>query len=154
MPRLFIMHSRICLHLRVFDNLRPFLSFTADKFCKALGRTATVFSAELVHFFLDIRHRQHAVDVLVHALDHGRRQFAGPDQPVPGGGLETGASRFGHGRHTGVAFGARILPVRALGRCGGYSSDMADAIAWAAGNTITGVPANANPAKVIKPLLA
>ncbi|MFY8018403.1 MAG: S8 family serine peptidase, partial [Inhella sp.] len=30
----------------------------------------------------------------------------------------------------GVAFGARIVPVRALGRCGGYTSDIADAIIW------------------------
>lgn len=28
----------------------------------------------------------------------------------------------------GVAFGARVVPVRALGRCGGYTSDIADAI--------------------------
>jgi len=49
----------------------------------------------------------------------------------------------------GVAFGARILPLRALGRCGGYTSDIADAIVWAAGGSVSGVPANANPAKVI-----
>jgi len=49
----------------------------------------------------------------------------------------------------GVAYGARILPLRALGRCGGYTSDIADAIVWAAGGTVSGVPANANPAKVI-----
>ena len=50
---------------------------------------------------------------------------------------------------TGVAFGARILPLRALGRCGGYTSDIADAIVWAAGGTVTGLPQNPNPAKVI-----
>lgn len=50
---------------------------------------------------------------------------------------------------TGVAFGARVLPLRALGRCGGYTSDIADAIVWAAGGTITGVPQNTTPAKVI-----
>ena len=33
----------------------------------------------------------------------------------------------------GVAFNARILPVRVLGKCGGYTSDIADAILWAAG---------------------
>ncbi|MEJ6003242.1 S8 family peptidase [Paucibacter soli] len=49
----------------------------------------------------------------------------------------------------GVAFGARILPLRALGRCGGYTSDIADAIVWAAGGSVSGVPANANPARVI-----
>lgn len=50
---------------------------------------------------------------------------------------------------TGVAYGARILPLRALGRCGGYSSDVADAIVWAAGGTVSGLPQNPYPAKVI-----
>jgi len=50
---------------------------------------------------------------------------------------------------TGVAYQAKILPVRALGRCGGYMSDIADAIIWAAGGSVSGVPANANPADVI-----
>ncbi|MDL2338263.1 MAG: S8 family peptidase [Pseudomonadota bacterium] len=50
---------------------------------------------------------------------------------------------------TGVAFGARILPLRALGRCGGYTSDVADAIVWAAGGSVSGLPLNPNPAKVI-----
>ncbi|MES2757414.1 MAG: S8 family peptidase [Pseudomonadota bacterium] len=49
----------------------------------------------------------------------------------------------------GVAFNARIVPVRVLGKCGGYTSDIADAIIWSSGGTVSGVPANANPAKVI-----
>ncbi|MET0655619.1 MAG: S8 family serine peptidase, partial [Pseudoxanthomonas sp.] len=49
----------------------------------------------------------------------------------------------------GVAYNARILPIRVLGHCGGYDSDINDAIVWAAGGTVAGVPANANPAKVI-----
>ncbi|MES2019185.1 MAG: S8 family peptidase [Pseudomonadota bacterium] len=49
----------------------------------------------------------------------------------------------------GVAFNAKILPVRVLGKCGGYTSDIADGIIWASGGTVSGVPANANPAKVI-----
>lgn len=49
----------------------------------------------------------------------------------------------------GVAPGAKILPIRALGHCGGYTSDIADAIVWAAGGHVDGVPDNANPAKVI-----
>jgi serine protease len=36
-----------------------------------------------------------------------------------------------------------------LGTCGGYDSDIADAIIWASGGTVSGVPANANPAEVI-----
>ncbi|THC43628.1 S8 family serine peptidase [Massilia sp. Mn16-1_5] len=50
---------------------------------------------------------------------------------------------------SGVAYNARVVPVRVLGKCGGYTSDIADAIIWASGGTVTGVPANANVAKVI-----
>ncbi|WP_368886083.1 S8 family peptidase [Rothia mucilaginosa] len=49
----------------------------------------------------------------------------------------------------GVAPNSKILPVRALGMCGGYDSDIADAMVWAAGGTVEGVPANSNPAKII-----
>jgi serine protease len=49
----------------------------------------------------------------------------------------------------GVAPLAKIVPVRVLGRCGGYSSDIADAIVWAAGGTVPGIPNNPNPAEVI-----
>lgn len=49
----------------------------------------------------------------------------------------------------GVAYGARIVPVRVLGKCGGYTSDIADGIIWASGGSVSGVPSNANPADVI-----
>jgi len=49
----------------------------------------------------------------------------------------------------GVAFNARIVPARVLGKCGGYTSDIADAIIWVSGGSVSGVPTNANPAKVI-----
>lgn len=49
----------------------------------------------------------------------------------------------------GVAFEAQVLPVRVLGRCGGYTSDIADAITWASGGSVEGVPDNAHPAEVI-----
>ncbi|MEL6950546.1 MAG: S8 family peptidase [Pseudomonadota bacterium] len=49
----------------------------------------------------------------------------------------------------GVAYGAKIVPLRALGRCGGYTSDIADSIIWASGGSVAGTPANANPADVI-----
>ncbi|MDQ0868291.1 subtilisin family serine protease [Arthrobacter sp. V1I9] len=49
----------------------------------------------------------------------------------------------------GVAYGAKVQPLRALGSCGGYLSDIADAVVWAAGGTVSAVPANATPAKVI-----
>lgn len=49
----------------------------------------------------------------------------------------------------GLAHNAKVLPVRVLGRCGGYTSDIADAIVWASGGMVAGVPANANPAEVV-----
>jgi serine protease len=49
----------------------------------------------------------------------------------------------------GVAGSAILLPVRVLGKCGGYDSDIIAAMKWAAGLPIPGVPMNANPARVI-----
>jgi len=51
----------------------------------------------------------------------------------------------------GVAFDAKILPVRVMGCNGGSLADTADAIIWAAGLPLTGtsIPINPNPAKVI-----
>lgn len=49
----------------------------------------------------------------------------------------------------GVNWNARILPVRVLGKCGGYTSDIVDGMRWSAGLAVTGVPANANPADVL-----
>lgn len=49
----------------------------------------------------------------------------------------------------GVNWNSKILPVRVLGKCGGYDSDILDAMRWAAGLAVPGIPANAHPAKVI-----
>ncbi|MFG2983570.1 S8 family serine peptidase [Streptomyces sp. NPDC048258] len=49
----------------------------------------------------------------------------------------------------GIAYNAKIQPVRVLGKCGGATSDIVDAITWASGGTVAGIPANATPAKVI-----
>ncbi|WP_327364657.1 MULTISPECIES: S8 family serine peptidase [unclassified Streptomyces] len=49
----------------------------------------------------------------------------------------------------GIAYNAKIQPVRVLGKCGGTTSDIVDAITWASGGTVAGIPANATPAKVI-----
>lgn len=79
-------------------------------------------------------------------------------------GRTTGSNSSWHGTHVagtvaavtnnaagvaGVAFGARILPVRALAKCGGSLADIADAIVWSAGGSVPGIPANPNRAKVI-----
>jgi len=55
----------------------------------------------------------------------------------------------------GVANGARILPVRVTGRCSrGMLSDTIDAMLWAAGFEVTGVPRNNNPARIVNISLA
>ncbi len=50
---------------------------------------------------------------------------------------------------TGMAPNVRIVPVRVLGKCGGYTSDIIDGMRWAAGLTVPGVPKNAYPARII-----
>lgn len=52
---------------------------------------------------------------------------------------------------SGVAYGAKLMPVRVLGSCGGELADIADGIVWASGGTVSGVStlAAANAAKVI-----
>jgi serine protease len=49
----------------------------------------------------------------------------------------------------GMSWGAWILPVRALGKGGGYDSDILTGVQWAAGLTVTGVPDNPYPADII-----
>lgn len=49
----------------------------------------------------------------------------------------------------GTAYGAKVQPVRVLGRFGGRGSDIADAIVWAAGGAVEGARMNPTPAKVI-----
>ena len=55
----------------------------------------------------------------------------------------------------GVGWQTRVLPIRVLGRCGGYDSDILAGMRWAAGltqdvglNTVVNVP-NANPARIL-----
>lgn len=78
-------------------------------------------------------------------------------------GSSRGSSSSWHGTHVagtiaaaangtgvvGVAYNAKVVPVRVLGKCGGYTSDIAQGIIWASGGSVSGVPANANPARVI-----
>jgi serine protease len=92
-------------------------------------------------------------------LDPGDNVAAGECARFP-----NGASSSWHGTHVagtiaavtnngigvaGVAFGAKVQPVRVLGKCGGSISDIADGILWASGASLPGVPANPTPARVI-----
>ena len=54
----------------------------------------------------------------------------------------------------GINWVSKIVPVRVLGKCGGYTSDIADAMVWAAGGPVldplTTLPIpNPNPARVL-----
>src|SRR6185369_13389304 len=49
----------------------------------------------------------------------------------------------------GINWVSPMVPVRVLGKCGGYDSDINDAMVWASGGSVPGVPANPNPARVI-----
>lgn len=49
----------------------------------------------------------------------------------------------------GINWSAKILPVRVLGKCGGYTSDIIDGIRWAAGLPVPNAPLNSTPARVI-----
>ncbi len=49
----------------------------------------------------------------------------------------------------GAGWNVRVLPVRVLGKCFGYTSDIIAGMRWAAGLHVPGVPDNPNPARVI-----
>jgi serine protease len=49
----------------------------------------------------------------------------------------------------GINWVSPIVPIRVLGRCGGFTSDIVDGMRWSAGLTVAGVPANTNPAKIL-----
>ncbi|MEZ0469667.1 S8 family peptidase [Luteimonas salinilitoris] len=60
------------------------------------------------------------------------------------------AQETNNGRGTvGLSHGAQVMPLRVLGACGGYTSDITDAITWASGGEVPGLPANEHPAEVI-----
>ncbi len=63
-------------------------------------------------------------------------------------GLIAAASNNGTGM-TGVGWGLKIMPVRVLGKCGGYDSDIIAGLKWAVGIAVPGLPANPNKAKVL-----
>jgi serine protease len=49
----------------------------------------------------------------------------------------------------GVTWGPMILPVRAVGTCGGLDSDIITGMLWAGGIEVSGAPSNPNPARII-----
>lgn len=63
-------------------------------------------------------------------------------------GIIAGTANNGVGI-TGINWKSPIVPVRVLGKCGGYDSDIIDGMRWAAGLVVPGAPANANPARIL-----
>ncbi len=49
----------------------------------------------------------------------------------------------------GLAHNAKVMPIRVLGSCGGFDSDIADGVIWAVGGDVPGMPRNENPAEVL-----
>ena len=78
---------------------------------------------------------------------------AAPDCPTPSWhGLQVTSVLAANGPDgfQGVSPGISVLPVRVLGRCKtGYASDVADALVWAAGGQINGLPPNPSPAAIV-----
>lgn len=63
-------------------------------------------------------------------------------------GIVAAATNNGIGM-AGLAHGAKVLPVRVLGKCGGYDSDIQAGMLWAAGIDQAGLPGSVTPAKVL-----
>ncbi len=97
----------------------------------------------------------------VPTANDGNGRDADPSDP---GDRCGGGSSSWHGTHVAGTIGAKsnnalgvaginwvskIQPVRVLGVCGGFFSDIIDAIRWSAGLSVPGVPANATPADVM-----
>ncbi|GIW24985.1 S8 family peptidase [Meiothermus sp.] len=80
-------------------------------------------------------------------FDSGDEQSTGYHGTHVGGTV--GAATNNNQGVAGVDWTARLLHVRVIGLLGATVADQIDAILWAAGESVPGVPANANPAKVI-----
>lgn len=59
------------------------------------------------------------------------------------------AGRINGAFGTGGAPNVNIVPVRVLGKCGGRDDDIYNALAWAIGLPVAGLPANQHPAHVV-----
>lgn len=60
-----------------------------------------------------------------------------------------GASTNNAAGMAGTAYNVPVIAARALGKCGGYDSDIIAAAEWSGGIAVSGVPTNAHPARVV-----
>lgn len=141
----------------------------------AIPAWATSTGNEVVVAVLDTGIRRHAdlsenlidgYDFVTDVARSNDMDGRDPDPSDPGDWCPTDPSPMSswHGTHVagtvaavannhlgiaGVAPDTVIMPLRVLGQCGGSSFDIADAIRWAAGAPIAGVPQNNRPAQII-----
>ncbi|HEV7574637.1 MAG TPA: S8 family serine peptidase, partial [Caldimonas sp.] len=64
-------------------------------------------------------------------------------------GLIGAATGNGVGMASVTHGGVKVMPVRVLGKCGGFDSDIQAGMLWAAGIAVPGTPANPTPARVL-----
>jgi serine protease len=90
----------------------------------------------------------------VNTTDTGSSQFKSCDVQISSwhgtrtAGILGALTNNSHGV-SGITWQSRILPVRVLGKCGGFDSDILAGMLWAAGLPVSGVPNNTNPARII-----
>jgi serine protease len=89
------------------------------------------------------------------AAEAGRAPFEACPQPEDSSwhgthtaGIIAAAANNDYGI-AGIAWNVRLLIARVLGKCGGYTSDILDALRWAAGLPVPGVPPSPTPAVVV-----
>ena len=64
-------------------------------------------------------------------------------------GLIGAATNNGVGMASVSHGGVKVMPVRVLGKCGGFDSDIQAGMLWAAGLVVPGAPTNPTPARVL-----
>jgi serine protease len=90
----------------------------------------------------------------INAADKGTSQFKSCDIDISSwhgtrtAGILGALTNNSHGV-AGMTWQSKILPVRVLGKCGGFDSDIIAGMMWAAGLPVSGAPVNTNPARII-----
>ena len=59
------------------------------------------------------------------------------------------AANANNGNIAGIDWAAKVMSIRVLGKCGGYTSDIVDGMRWSVGMAIADVPTNFNRANIV-----